>query len=120
MRKILFFVIFASIFFSMAHSDEIDTKLLDQYLSESLNETHHNALKSKVAIPDEETAKQIAYVYACKIYSKKTIDSELPLKAVLYKGYWFIHGTLAKGLGGVFEMIIEQKTGKVINITHGK
>jgi hypothetical protein len=119
MRKMIIFMIINTFLF--INSAVSNNDYLDKYLSESLNDKHYNAIKQMSAIPDEETAKQIAYIYACKIYSKKTIDSELPFKVVLYKGYWFISGTLKKGYeGGVIEMIIEQKTGKVINITHGK
>lgn len=72
-------------------------------------------------IKDDETAIGIAEPILFKIYGKKNIISEKPYECYLIEGYWYICGTLPKGwVGGVFEIIISSKDGKVLRLTHGK
>jgi len=84
-------------------------------------------------VPDEATALSIAEPALIKVYGKKTIDYERPLGATLHDGIWFVYGTLCcpdgKGhrncevgrcLGGVAELKLRQRDGKIISISHGK
>jgi len=61
------------------------------------------------------------------------IDAEKPLKAKLIEGVWYVSGTLwcsdGKGtrtndpgacLGGVAQIKLRQRDGKVLSIFHGK
>jgi hypothetical protein len=84
-------------------------------------------------IPDAATALKIAEPLLVKTYGRKQIDSEKPLSAKLVGGVWFIFGTLwcsdGKGGrtsdpgscdGGVGEIKLRQRDGKVLSIFHGK
>lgn len=83
-------------------------------------------------IPDEITAIKIAEAILFSYYGEGRIKQERPYVIKLVDNTWVITGTLNKGisekfilfgipkLGGVFEIKISAKDGKVINITHGK
>jgi len=72
-------------------------------------------------IKDKETAIAVAEPILFKIYGKKNIIDEKPYECYLIDGYWYMSGTLRKGWkGGVFEIIISSKDGRVIKLIHGK
>jgi len=72
-------------------------------------------------IKNNETAIAVAESILFDIYGKKEIISERPYECYIVDGYWCINGTLPKNwIGGVFEIIISSKDGKVIKLTHGK
>jgi len=86
-----------------------------------------------VRVPDAATALKIATLKLERISGKKQIESEQPLAAVLNGGVWTVHGTLwcsdghggrtsAPGacLGGVAEIKLRQRDGKVLSVFHGK
>ena len=49
-------------------------------------------------ITDKETAIAMAEPLLFKIYGKEKIESERPYEIYLIDGYWYISGTLPKGL----------------------
>lgn len=83
-----------------------------------------------VRVPDEAAAIRIAEPALKKVYGKKQIESEKPLKAELRDGVWHVYGTLCcrnlKGertcegvcAGGVAQAQIRQRDGKVLKIEH--
>ena len=72
-------------------------------------------------ITDKQTAIAVAEPILFKIYGKKNIVDERPYECYLIDGYWYISGTLPKGwTGGVFEIIVSSKDGRIIKLTHGK
>lgn len=83
-----------------------------------------------VRVPDAATAISIARPAAVKVYGKHQIDYEEPLTASLNDGVWSVYGTLccpdrndkrnceALCVGGVVEVRIRQKDGKVLSVTH--
>ena len=84
-------------------------------------------------VPDSTTAVAIAGAAARKIYGKRQIDYEEPLTALLANGVWIVHGTLCcpdrngkrvceigKCVGGVVEVKVRQRDGKILSMTHGK
>ena len=88
---------------------------------------------SSVRVPDEATALSIAEPALIKVYGKRQIDYERPLKATLHDGIWVVYGTLCcpdgKGHrmcdagecdGGVAELKLRERDGKVTSISHGK
>jgi len=55
------------------------------------------------------------------IYGKKRIKKQKPYNVYLIDKYWFLKGTLPKGMkGGTFMIIIDSRNYKVIRLTHGK
>jgi len=72
-------------------------------------------------IKDKKTAIAVVEPILFKIYGKKNIVDEKPYECYLVDGYWYISGTLPKNsVGGVFEIIISSKDGRVIKLIHGK
>lgn len=76
---------------------------------------------SDTLIPDKQTAMAVAEPILFKFYGKALVSSEKPYKCYLVDGYWYVHGSLPKGaVGGVFEIFISAKDGRIIRLTHGK
>ena len=72
-------------------------------------------------IKDKQTAIAVAEPILFNTYGKKNIRDQKPYECYLIDGYWYVSGTLPKGWrGGVFEIIISSKDGKIIKLTHGK
>jgi hypothetical protein len=72
-------------------------------------------------IKDKQTAIAVAEPILFKIYGKKNITDQKPYESYLIDGYWYICGTLPENWkGGVFEIIISSKDGKVIKLIHEK
>jgi hypothetical protein len=84
-------------------------------------------------IPDSESALKIAERFLKDTYGKKKIDAEKPLSVKLIEGVWYVSGTLwcsdGKGgrvsgsgecVGGVAQIRLRQRDGKVLSIGHGK
>ncbi len=44
-----------------------------------------------------------------------------PYEAYLISGFWYLAGTLPHDMeGGTFELIMEARNGRVVELTHGK
>ena len=84
-------------------------------------------------VPDSATAIAIGRHAAIKVYGKKTIEYEEPLRAFLNDGIWTVGGTLCcpgrngernceigRCVGGVVAIKIRQSDGKILSMTHGK
>jgi len=70
-------------------------------------------------VQDQSAALRIAYRVLCEIYGKKQTDSELPLEAKLEGHAWYVCGHLPIGsVGGVAEIWINQKNGRVLKVRH--
>jgi hypothetical protein len=89
--------------------------------------------KNTVRVPDATTALKIAEPILVKTYGRRQIDYEQPLLAKLVGDVWVISGTLCcpdaagrrvceplRCAGGVAELRLRQRDGKVLSITHGK
>ena len=91
-----------------------------QIIKEAINDKNYKPFYDTL-ITDREMAIGIAEPILFKIYGKKNIISEKPYECYLIDGYWYISGTLPKNWrGGVFEIIISSKDGKVIKLIHGQ
>lgn len=76
---------------------------------------------SPIKITDEKSFVKAAEAILFPIYGEKEIKDERPYTVGYADGYWMIYGYLPPGYhGGVFELIINAKTGKVIHLMHGK
>jgi len=81
-------------------------------------------------VPDSTTAINIGRRKLTRIYGKKSIQAEEPLKAGVQNGIWTVSGTLwcsdGKGgrtnncVGGVASIRMRQSDGKVLSILHTK
>ena len=91
-----------------------------QAVKKTLNDKSYEPFYNTL-IKDSQTAIAVVEPILFKIYGKKNIISERPYECYLIDDYWYISGTLPKGWdGGVFEIIISAKDGKIIKLIHGK
>ncbi|MGB6857171.1 MAG: NTF2 fold immunity protein [Terracidiphilus sp.] len=108
----------------------IQVWLLLAVLSSSAQQQSH---AGTVRVPDAATALKIAEPILDRTYGKKLIESEKPLTATLTAGVWTVDGTLwcddGKGertsgpgrcVGGVAQLKLRQRDGKLLSITHTK
>ena len=73
-------------------------------------------------ITKQETAMKIAEAILTETYGKDKIDSEKPFKVkIINDSLWNIEGSFNHiGYGGVFNITLSAKNGKVIEMYHGK
>lgn len=73
-------------------------------------------------VPDAQTAVAVAHAVLSPIYGKEQIMEQAPLVAQLAGETWVVSGTLPKdaSLGGVVEIRISKRTGKILRVLHTK
>lgn len=68
-----------------------------------------------------DTAKAIAKAVAEETYGPEVISGQMPLVAVRKDSIWHISGRLPPGVpGGVVEVWVSVRDGRVLRLTHGK
>ena len=68
-----------------------------------------------------ETAIAIATAVATETYGSATVTSQLPLVAVTEGKTWHVSGSLPAGTpGGILEVWIAPRDGRVLRLTHGR
>jgi NTF2 fold immunity protein len=90
-------------------------------------------LASTIRVPDAAAAVKIAEPALIKVYGKREINYEKPLRAVLHDGVWNVYGTVCcpdqkgqrigevgKCLGGGVAAKIRPSDGKILSISHAK
>lgn len=72
-------------------------------------------------VPDSLTAVRVARAIFVAVYGEQQIASEEPLTARLIRGDWFVTGHLTPpALGGVAEIKISKRDGRILELYHGK
>jgi hypothetical protein len=72
-------------------------------------------------VPDEASAVRVAEKVLIPIYGRKQIESERPFTAKLHGNVWVVDGYLPpESDGGVAEVKIDKRNGRIIGVTHGK
>ena len=72
-------------------------------------------------IRSSSTAIAMAEPILFDIFGMDRILQEKPYEVYNIDGYWYISGTIPKGMhGGAFEIIISAKNGEIIRLTHYK
>ena len=95
-------------------------KYASEFVKEAANDKNYKPFYDTL-ISDCKTAISVVEPILFKIYGKSNIEAEKPYECYLVNGFWYIAGTLSNGSkGGVFEIVIEAKDGKVIKLVHGK
>jgi hypothetical protein len=73
------------------------------------------------SVPDEASAVRVAEKVLIPIYGRKQIESERPFTAKLHGNVWVVDGYLPpESDGGVAEVKIDKRNGRIIGVTHGK
>jgi hypothetical protein len=126
-EKITFFVLLLSINMTINGQPKSEHLLLGRkYAEEQIklaltDNAGHNVINSKTAIiKDSLVAIKIAETLLFNIYGKSNIISQKPYEIYHINNYWFLSGTLIKGIdGGTFLIIIDDRNSQIIKITHG-
>ena len=72
-------------------------------------------------VPDEDAAVRAAERVLVPIYGQKQIESEKPFKVSLNGNTWIVCGHLQPGwVGGVAQVKIDKRNGRILSVTHGK
>jgi len=73
-------------------------------------------------VPNEGTAIRIAEAVLSPIYGEQHVIRERPLTARLSNGVWYVKGTLPKPYtrGGVAEIEISKRDGRILYVMHGR
>lgn len=72
-------------------------------------------------VPDADTAAKITEIVLVRIYGETQTNLEKPLKAKLRGDIWIVEGTMPPHmLGGVAEVHISKKDGRILYLTHGQ
>jgi hypothetical protein len=72
-------------------------------------------------VPDDASALKITEKALIPIYGRKQVESERPFTAKLRGDVWTACGHLPEGLdGGVAQVKIDRRNGRILRVTHGK
>lgn len=119
------FLLFATLFLSsitFAQNKELEDA--KNYVKLSLKDpTLPNVVKKKslTSLIDKKAAISIAEIILFQVYGKEKIIDQRPYKTYQINNFWLIEGTLSKGKkGGVFQIIIDDRTAEIKRLTHGK
>ena len=123
MKKVLQILLILVFSTSFAQSKNPDLERARKFVEESLNDkTAHNVIVKKTSqhLLEKQTIIKIAEAALFQIYGKENILKQRPYKTYRINNFWLIEGTLKSYFGGVFQIIIDDRTGEIKRITHGK
>ncbi|HEY0282203.1 MAG TPA: YbbC/YhhH family protein [Rhizomicrobium sp.] len=87
----------------------------------ALGQSEHNVRPRAGIVPDQVTAIRIAEAVLIPIYGQEQIKAERPFTAKLNTNTWIVMGYIPPGVdGGVAEVWIDKRDGKILRVTHGK
>lgn len=119
-----FLFLLAILAFSNVFAQKKELEDARNYVESSLNDsTLHNVVKKKssTSLIDKKSAVSIAEIVLFQVYGKEKIINQRPYKTYQINNFWLIEGTLSKGkIGGVFQIIIDDRTAEIKRLTHGK
>ena len=109
------------LFTSAQQFTKADSQFYRQIIKRALTDkTNYHTAVNKV-LPDKKTAISVAEPILFNGYGKDQIIAEKPYNVALIDGYWIMSGTLPDGyVGGTFLIVLSEKNGRVIKMTHGK
>jgi hypothetical protein len=93
-----------------------------EVVQESLaDSTTHNVIGLQPVLTERKKVIGFAEFVLWDIYGKKNIVKQKPYDVFLIDNYWFLSGTLPKGMkGGTFLIIIDSRDYRVVRLTHSK
>ena len=96
-------------------------KLSDKEILKEINDCKLFEIDKEKEINDEVSAISVAEPILFSSYGKENILKQRPYKIGKVQNYWVIYGSHPKPqIGGVFEIIINSKTGRIVKVTHGE
>jgi hypothetical protein len=83
--------------------------------------TEHSYQPAAGFVPDKSTAIRIGEAVLIPIYTQAEVESQRPFSAELTGNVWHVTGYLPAGIdGGVAEVWISKRDGRILRVTHGK
>ena len=122
-------LLFLTLFITLTGSCQTDSgrsvqgkMYAEEELAAALLGKGHNLVDDKaILIKDSVTAVAIVEPVLFNIYQKENILGQRPYEVYHLDHYWVVSGTMPKeSLGGTFLVIIDDRNGKLLRITHGK
>lgn len=96
-------------------------KLSDKEILKEINDCKLFEIDKEKEINDEVSAISVAEPILFSSYGKENILKQRPYKIGKVQNYWVIYGSHPKPqIAGVFEIIINSKTGRIVKVTHGE
>lgn len=96
-------------------------KLSDKEILKEINDCKLFEIDKEKEINDEVSAISVAEPILFSSYGKENILKQRPYRIGKVQNYWVIYGSHPKPqIGGVFEIIINSKTGRIVKVTHGE
>lgn len=96
-------------------------KLSDKEILKEINDCKLFEIDKEKEINDEVSAISVAEPILFSSYGKENILKQRPYKIGKVQNYWVIYGSHPKPqIGGIFEIIINSKTGRIVKVTHGE
>jgi len=118
---ILTFLILSINTFGQTKNDTINAQNELSYVLKNPTNKYNLLNKKSIIIKDSLTAINVAEPILFGLFGKDNIIKQKPYKIFFIDNYWLIRGTLPKGkIGGTFQIIIDSRDSKVIEIIHGK
>lgn len=85
-----------------------------------INEISSTSNLESVFVPDADTAIKIAEAVLVPVYGDEVLEQK-PFVATLNNDIWEVNGSLSKGVvGGVAEVKISKRDGRILRLTHSK
>ena len=95
--------------------------LLCPMVAVALGYEEHSVKPEAGFIPNQVTATRVAEAILIPIYGQEQIESERPFSAQLNENTWKVEGHLAPGVdGGVAEVWLDKRDGRILRVSHGK
>ncbi|RSK49898.1 YbbC/YhhH family protein [Hymenobacter rigui] len=118
---ILLVLSFSSCAQGKKHS-RLGLEVAKEELQEALKRTPESVSPTmQQPLPDSIAAVRFAEPILFRTYGKKHIVDERPYEVYLIDKYWVLMGTLPEdSMGGTFTIILDSRTGQIIELTHGK
>ena len=91
------------------------------FVPRALSQTQDGVKPHGGFVPDQVTAIHIAEAVLVPIYGKEQVGSERPFTAKLDGSTWIVSGYIPQGVdGGVAEVWIDKRDGRILRVSHGK
>jgi len=118
---LLIFLILSINTFGQTKNDTINAQNEVRYMLKNPTNKYNLINNKTIIIKDRLTAINVAEPILFGVFGKANIIKQKPYKIFFIDNYWLIKGTLPKGkIGGTFQIIIDSRNSKVIDIIHGK
>ena len=122
LTSLFFLLLFSASTYGQSTSQDRKEKM-EQWLAKTLKEPVAERMDVQSVIKDEQMAVVIAEAYAFGIYGEDEIKQQRPYHVELISGHWRVSGSRPKDrrvLGGVFNIVLDAKDGRVVLLRHTK